>query len=280
MADLICPGHLHLEGKGEVMESRVGKMTWDEVNDRAKTIGVAIIPAGTTERHGGHLPMETDAAIAFEVAHRVGNRSGAPVFPALNYGIIETQAFQGVFLSGGTYASLVKEVCLGVESLGFKKILFISGHHQNNPYIFNVLKQLFEEKPKERILCMVHCMALLGQLMPDFIKGRHIGHADFRETSLMLAIDDKRVYPDRASQPEKIAKKFAGSLQSTGVHFVGLDEGRIGLCHDMDDLTSGGGYGQFEGASREGGEKILNTLADYLSRVVEELKKIPLALNW
>lgn len=41
------------------MESKVAKMTWDELNDKAKSIGVAIIPAGSTERHGKRLPMKT-----------------------------------------------------------------------------------------------------------------------------------------------------------------------------------------------------------------------------
>jgi creatinine amidohydrolase len=244
-------------GDRRTMESRVAKMTWDELNDRAKSIGVAIIPAGSTERHGKHLSMETDSATAFDVACRVGNRTGAVVFPSLNYGIIEHSAFQGVFLSHSTYLSLVKEVCLGVESLGFRKILFISGHGPNNPCIFEVLKELFEEKPKGRLFCMAHCMTLINQLMPDFVMGRHTGHSDFRETSIMLAIDEKHVYPERTSGPEKIAKTFAGELQSVGVHLIGLDEGRINLCHDIPELTIDGGYGHVKGATKEQGEKVL-----------------------
>jgi creatinine amidohydrolase len=253
-----------------MMESRAAKMTWEELENRAKTIGIAIIPAGTTERHGRHLPMETDAAIAFEVACRTGERSGAVVFPILNY----------VFLTESTYSSLVKEVCLAVESIGFKKVLFLSGHHENNPVIFNVLKQLFEQKSNERIYCMAHCMTLISQLMPDFIKDRNIGHADFRETSIMLALDERHVHLGLASQPEKIDKKFSGALQSIGVHLVGFREGRINLCHEMDDLRNGGGYGQVQEASKESGEKVLNVLADYLSCVVEEIRKIKLPLDY
>ena len=262
------------------MESRVAKMTWDELNDKAKSIGVAIIPAGSIERHGKHLPMETDAATAFDVACRVGARTGAAVFPSLNHGIIEHPAFQGVFLSDSTYSSLVREVCIGVESLGFKKILFISGHGPNNPCIFKVLKELFEERPRERLFCMAHCMTLVNQLMPDFVVGRHTGHGDFRETSIMLAIDEKHVYQEKASGPEKIAKTFAGVLESVGVHLIGLDEGRISLCHNIHELEIDGGYGQVKGASKVQGEKVLTILADFLSRVIEELHKIILPLDY
>ncbi len=261
------------------MESKVAKMTWDELHDRAKRIGVAIIPAGSTERHGKHLPMETDSATAFDVACRVADRTGAVVFPSLNYGIIEHPAFQGVFLSHSTYSSLVKEVCLGVESVGFKKILFISGHGPNNPCIFEVLKELFAEKPKGSLFCMAHCMTLINQLMPDFVMGQRTGHSDFRETSIMLAIDEKHVYPERASGPNDIAKTFAGELESAGVHLIGLDEGRINLCHDIHELTIDGGYGHVKGASKEQGERALAVLGDFLSRIVDELQKIELPLD-
>jgi len=222
--------------------------------------------------------METDSATASEIAHRVGERTGAVVFPSLSYGIIEHHAFHGIFLSDITYSRLIRDVCLGVESLGFKKILFISGHGPNNPCILKVLKDLFEERPKERLLGMAHCMTLVNQLMPDFVRGRNIGHSDFRETSIMLAIDDRHVHLTRASEPGKIAKPFAGKLESIGVHLIGLDEGNMNLCHEIDGLETHGGYGQVGGASREQGETVLTILADYIGRVVDELLKIELPL--
>jgi creatinine amidohydrolase len=260
------------------MEPEAAKMTWDELNDRAISRGVALIPAGSTERHGKHLPMETDSATASEVAHRVGEKTGAVVFPSLTYGISEHPAFHGVFLSNSTYSSLVRNVCLGIESLGFRKILFLSGHGPNNPCIFAVLKELFEERPKDRLLGLAHCMTLVNQLMPDLIRGRHIGHSDFRETSIMLAIDDRHVHLDRASDLGKIAKPFAGKLESIGVHLIGLDEGKMNLCHEVGELEIHGGYGQVQGASREQGEKMITILADFLSRIVDELFKIELPL--
>jgi creatinine amidohydrolase len=260
------------------MESEAAKMTWDELNGKAESTGVALIPAGSTERHGKHLPMETDSASAFEVARRVGDRTGAVVFPRLNYGMNEHPAFHGVFLSDNTYSSLVRDVCLGVESLGFRKILFLSGHGPNNPCIFKVLKELFEERPKDRLLGLAHCMTLVNQLLPDFIRGRHIGHSDFRETSIMLAIDDRHVYPERASGQGEITKSFSGKLESVGVHLIGLDEGKMNLCHEVDELEIHGGYGQVQGASREQGEKIITTVADFLGRIVDELRRIELPL--
>lgn len=261
------------------MEARAAKMTWGELQSRVKKIGVAIIPVGAIERHGNHLPMENDAALAFEVACRVGTRTGAVVFPTLTYGILEASVFQGVYLSGNTYSCLVKEVCLGVESLGFRKILFISAHHPNNPFILHVLKELFEEKPKERILSFAHCGSLAAQLLPDLVKSEHGGHAGFRETSVMMAIDEKIVDLSKVSQPAKIAKKFSGGLESADVQVVNFGKAKVTLFHKIDSLKNSAGWGKVEGASEEYGREILSTLSDYLSLFVEELRKIKLPLG-
>lgn len=256
------------------MTCRAVNLTWDELRHEAKQVGVALIPAGSTERHGRHLPMGTDSATAYEIACRVGERTGAIVFPNIDYGVREHPAFCGVFLSGQLYTSLVREICLGIETLGFKKILFISGHGPNNPCIFSALKTLFEEKPAQRLFGIAHCMTLVNQLMPEFVGDRPTGHSDFRETSIMLAIDEALVHSTGAAGPETIQKKFSGRLESTGVHLVGLEKGHIHLCHANDDLKTHGGYGRIRGASKEQGEDVLNVLTDFLCRVVIDLKSI------
>jgi creatinine amidohydrolase len=261
------------------MSSNVTEMTYDELDSKVKKIGVALVPAGSIERHGKHLPMKTDSATAFEVARRVGDKTGAVVFPCLDYGITEHPAFRGVFLSDKTYSSVVKEICLGLQELGFKKILFISGHGPNNSCISKVLKELFEKQPNQYLLGMAHCMTLVNQLMPDFVEDQHLGHSDFVETSVMLAIDEKHVYPERFAGPEKLERNIGKELKIADVHLVGLDKGRIHLFHANDELEIHGGYGHVSSASKEQGENVLSNLVDFLSRVVDELREIELPLS-
>jgi len=261
------------------MTSRVTEMTWDEVDSIAQRTGVALIPAGSTERHGKHLPMKTDSATAAEVARRVGNKTGAAVFPCLDYGIMEHPAFRGVFLADATYSAVVREVCLGIQNLGFKKILFISGHGSNNSCIYRVLRELYEKQPNEQLLGMAHCMTLVNQLMPDFVEGQNLGHSDFVETSIMLAIDEKHVYPDRYAGPQRLERKLGSELKIVDVHLVGLDKGRINLFHNNAELETHGGYGNVSNASREKGENVLSVLVDFLSRLVNDMQNIQLPLS-
>ncbi len=253
------------------MSAFAAEMTWEEIREKAGATGVALVPAGSTERHGKHLPLGTDSATAAEVARRVGERTGAVVFPNLDYGVEEHPAFGGVFLDDATYAALVRDVCLGIERLGFDKILLISGHGPNNACIFRVLKELFRERPDRRYFGLAHCMTLINQLMPDFVAGRPVGHSDFRETSIMLAINEKLVYPEKASGPETLTQPFAGSLKSAGVHLIGQGGGSIHFCHALGELETHGGYGRVRGASRDRGEAVLSVLADFLSGLVKDL---------
>ena len=261
------------------MTFKATDLTYDELDSRANSMGVALIPAGSTERHGKHLPMKTDSATAVEVANRVGEQTGAVVFPSLDYGIKEHPAFRGVFLSDKTYSALVREVCLGIQSLGFKKILFISGHGPNNSCIFKVLKELYEEKPNQHLLGMAHCMTLVNQLMPDLVKDQNLGHSDFVETSVMLSIDGKHVYPERFVGPEKLERQIGEELKIEDIHLVGIDKGRIQLLHNNKEMETHGGYGNVNSASKEKGDKVLTVLVDFLSRLVNELQKIKLPLE-
>jgi creatinine amidohydrolase/Fe(II)-dependent formamide hydrolase-like protein len=256
------------------MECRAEKMTWTQLTGRARDGEIAIIPFGTTERHGNHLPMGTDAAIAAEVARWTAEKSGAVVFPIVPFGIIETTAFPGIFLSGHIYQELIREVTLSIESFGFYKILFLSGHHDNNPSILNVMKELAAEKPGKRVFCLVHCMTLIGEIIPEIIANRHIGHSDFRETSLMLAIDSSTVHMNDATQVEEINVPITNDLISIGIHKAKLESGSVYLCHQIEDITKNGGYGQLNGSCKETGENIILSLSDYLSKIIQEMKKM------
>lgn len=256
------------------MECRADKMTWTQLIEKARDGEIAIIPFGTTERHGNHLPMGTDAAIAAEVARLTAEKSGAVIFPTVPFGIIETTAFPGIFLSELTYQRLIREVTLAIESFGFYKILFLSGHHENNPSIFSIMKELSAEMPDKRIFCLAHCMTLIGQITPEIIANRHIGHSDFRETSLMMAIDSNAVRINDATQVEEISFPITTDLRSIGIHKVKLKNGSVYLCHQIEDLTRYGGYGQIIDSSKETGENILLKLSDYLSKIIQEMKKM------
>ena len=66
---------------------RLGDMTWREVQDYLKTRDALIVPIGTCEQHGAHLPLATDTLIAEAFAERIAEATGVPLAPTLAYGV-------------------------------------------------------------------------------------------------------------------------------------------------------------------------------------------------
>ena len=66
---------------------RLGDMTWQEVRDYLATKDALIVPIGTCEQHGAHLPLSTDTRIAEAFAERIAEETGVPLAPTLAYGV-------------------------------------------------------------------------------------------------------------------------------------------------------------------------------------------------
>ena len=100
----------------------LGEMNLEEVENYMKTsVPTVIVPIGTTEQHGGHLPYLTDTLIPTEVAQRVAKKINALVAPALPYGLSQGHiGFPGIiWLSGTTLIALIEELAINLSKSGF-----------------------------------------------------------------------------------------------------------------------------------------------------------------
>jgi creatinine amidohydrolase len=111
--------------------------TWPEA--QALLDGAApaalILPVGSTEAHGPHLPLSTDVIIAEEMARRAAQQlaaRGAParVLPAVAYSVADFSAdFAGsISISSATATALVRDICLSLIKQGFKRIAIANAH--------------------------------------------------------------------------------------------------------------------------------------------------------
>ena len=92
-----------------------------------------LVPVGSTEQHGPHGPLGTDALIPIEIARRMAPGIGALVAPAVNYGLSYPHAgFTGVvYLRMATFAALIEDLCDQFSQMGFRRIVFLNGHYDN-----------------------------------------------------------------------------------------------------------------------------------------------------
>ena len=141
---------------------------------------VAIIPIGSMEQHGPHLPISTDSDIVSEVAKKLSEKKGYVLLPTLVYGVsFEHAPFFNLSIKESTLRTILTDLCSSLLANNIKTIFIINGHHGNQKSIKNIdvkLKELSKNKIKVIPLSYWHFME------------RDFDHAGFVETSLMLAI--------------------------------------------------------------------------------------------
>ncbi len=141
---------------------------------------VAVIPIGSIEQHGPHLPISTDSDIVTEVAKRLSELKGYLLLPTLTYGVsFEHAPFFNLSVKESTLRTVLTDLCLSLLANNIKTVFIINGHYGNLKPIKNIdvkLQKLSKNKLKVFPLSYWH-----------FMKSK-FDHAGFVETSLMLAI--------------------------------------------------------------------------------------------
>lgn len=139
----------------------------------AKT--AAIIPVGSLEQHGAHLPVSTDSDIVTEVAIRTGKGRNFLVLPTVTMGVsFEHSPLFNLSIRPTTLTCMLKDICKSLHDNGINNIFVINGHYGNR----KALAKLAQACPE------VHIMSYWRFTKHKF------DHAGLVETSLMLAISD------------------------------------------------------------------------------------------
>jgi len=204
-----------------------------------------IIPVGSIEQHGAHLPITTDSDIVTEIASRLAKKCGFIVFPTISYGVSEEH--YPLFNTSVNSSDLSRWLNSILNSLGENKIesvVILNGHHGNERSVpHNWYHRYADTK-------------LRGYSYWYFMK-HEFDHAGFVETSIMLAISDK--------VKMKKAKK--------GLITKGLSEKEIQRIKKLSTERGGfpkvaknGVWGDPTGATKKDGEKFLAEIVRNLAK--------------
>ena len=127
-------------------------MTWPEVDDRiAAGVDAVLIPIGTTEQHGPHMPLDTDCLIARSLAARaadLGNAEGVSILvaPTLNVTLswYHMQFPGSLRLSTTTFFDVFREICDSLRHHGFGNLIAVNGHGGNVAALTVAVNHYFE----------------------------------------------------------------------------------------------------------------------------------------
>ena len=219
----------------------------------------AIVPIGSIEQHGSHLPLATDTILAEEIAKRVSNLVDAFVLPCVSYGVSsEHKPLFNVSIKNETFAALVSDICSSLAENGINKIVLLNAHYGNDAVLASIAQMVMDRVPKG---------TLIYSLSYWFVLNNEIGHADANETSLMLAIRPDLVNMKNA----KGGSIKIGSLKSDEKLVLSR---LMTLPSSFPKIASSGVWGNPRNASRKKGKAMLDQISRKLADVIEDVEKV------
>ncbi len=137
---------------------------------------IAIIPVGSIEQHGPHLPISTDSDIVTEIASKFSDKVKGILLPTISYGISDEHfPFFNLSIKKSTLSKILEDICESLFKNGISKIIIINGHYGNLDSL-----RSFERKQKTRR--KIEIFSYWKYMDREF------DHAGNVETSIMLAI--------------------------------------------------------------------------------------------
>ena len=263
-----------LKGVWFVMSVHLQNMSWQELAEqKEKAKGVAIIPIGSTEQHGYHLPLGTDTIVAITLAEDVAQRTGAVVTPPVWYGWSpHHMVLPGtITVRPEILIELLYDVFLSLKEHGFTKFIAINGHR-----IVNISWMQIAAERAQRNLGIKVMIADPAFLSKDLIKTLGygpVGHAEEIETSHILyrhpELDHLEKAKDNPIEPNELYSVDPSFMHDTMCYVPST------LKHMQASVDKAGGTtGSPTKSDKEKGKIYHEHIVNNLVTVVKNLQKV------
>ena len=260
------------------MKIKLEEMSWPEVAEVLKQPNVVILPAGSMEQHGLHLPLNVDSSCSAYIAEQTAikvieeHKIQVLVAPTVSYG--ETSSFRRypgtIGISLDTLVGMIGDIVRSFMNQGFKNIVVVNGHSGNTIPIAEALRKASVDFP-DAGLYAVNWWGLGFDVIPNIRKSEVGLHADELETSLSLVIQPENVHMEKA-----VKDMPSYSLSSRWVvPDLQQSPNRV-FYHSRKGFPKrpgegSGVMGDPTVASRETGEKIIAAVVDDLAKIIVEI---------
>lgn len=237
------------------MSMHLDLITMEEFKKGLRRTKTLLIPFGTVEEHGRHLPLGTDTLIAVEVLRRLQERRKVFVAPPLHYGVCtSTRLHPGtISITPETLRRLTLDIVRESFRKGVRNFMLVSGH--GGGLHMNALKETAEilvEEEKGIRIAVVSPYELLWKELSEIAETENDSHAGELETSVMLAL-----------RPELVKGRSKEEYPSFPKPLVVRDKLRY---------WPGGVWGNPTKADREKGEKVIELILDRLIEILDMLE--------
>jgi creatinine amidohydrolase len=254
-------------------------LTWTDIQAMPDKENVVIIqPVGSIEQHGPHLPIIVDSAIAAAVVGKALSKLNPAVpayaLPPLYYGKSnEHWHFPGtITLSAQTLLAVLTEMAESIYRSGFRKLVLMNAHG-GQPQVMEIAARDIHQKYEDFLV-----FPLFTWRVPNIAKelltqqewqdGIHAGDG---ETSLLLSILPEQVKMERA------VAEYPHDLPEDSVLSM---EGKLPFAWVTRDVSQSGVMGDATLATKEKGDRLLESLSDGWVRVIEDVYQFRQPQAW
>ncbi len=231
-------------------------MTMEEFEQGLERTRSVIVPFGSVEEHGNHLPLGTDTIQAYEIAAKAGEKAGVFVCPPVYYGLCRSSGKHPGTLSirGTTLRNLVIDIVETLYAQGLRVFLLFSGH-AGGTHLAMILDAAEEmlEKYGDITVGIISYLDIADEAWREELECEKDSHAGESETSLMTYLRPQWV---KGTSPEEYP---------TFPKYV--------LVRDKRAYWQGGVWGDPGKASGDKGEKLFEKAVDFLIQVVRRLER-------
>jgi creatinine amidohydrolase len=190
----------------------LAEMTWAEVAEYLERDHRLLIPIGSCEQHGRHLPLSTDSVMAERLAHDLSAELGLLVAPTLAYGVnVDTeQDYAGTgSLRRKTLHRVLNDLLAAWEGHGFEEFILISANF-HDPHL-DALTTVVTEHARARVFDLQSVR--IGEFLEKQKQPEHAGEA---ETAVMLYLAPQMVRKDEIKDyplaPEEVKRYLRGRM--------------------------------------------------------------------
>ncbi len=236
-------------------------VSWTDAD--AVEADLALLPVGSTEQHGPHAPLGTDALAAEAVADRGADRYDGEVVvaPAVPVGVAEEHRhFAGtLWVSEDTFRAYVRETVASLASHGWDRVVVVNGHGGNVAPLRETCARLTRDGTGYAVPFTWFDAIDPGDI--EALDGAGMGHGGALETSLVRALD-----PDLVDTGRFVA------AAADGADGWGEWQSGTNLAYDSAEFTDSGVVGDPGESSEVAGQQLLAAAAEALAALLEAVE--------
>lgn len=262
-------------------EYQYGKLTWPEVNDAVEAKKLVLIPVGSTEDHGPHLPLDVDQVLPTTICEKAAqDRTDTLLFPTVPHGYLPHHMDYpgGITIDWRSFVDTLVDVGVSLAHHGFRKLLFVNGHGSNHHLVEQASRLVNIQYPEAQTAMLSWWeIDALRETAAETLDGdaRSCGHAGELETSMYLYIHPE--YVDMDAAPRDVSYPENPHFYTTDL--VGREAPNASTSATMMEwwstISETGVKGDASIATAEKGEKLLAAAVAGLDELVAGFHAYP-----